>query len=103
VTAVWFNVCQKIEADRVLAVGGVENHQVVGPAWRDVRQDALHQVAVRVDDADAPTSQDVLEDQVVQQRGFAGAVLAENIEVLAAALLAQAKGDIGVEGPHAHV
>src|SRR5258706_16162762 len=57
---------------------------MIGAPRRDVVEQVLGEVAVRVDDAHALTGLDVLKDEVSEQRGFARARLADHVEVLAA-------------------
>jgi hypothetical protein len=55
---------------------------MIRPLWRDVVQQFLRQVAVRVNDPDAVVQRDVLQDQVSQQGGFSSAGFADDVEVL---------------------
>ena len=55
---------------------------MIRPLGRDVVQQFLGQVAVRVNDPDAMPQRDVLQNQVSQQGGFSRAGLADDVEVL---------------------
>lgn len=76
------DVRQDVQADGELQVGRVEVHEVVGPLRRDVVQDLIREVAVRVDEADAVPEGDVLHDHVMQEGRLAAARLADDVDVL---------------------
>jgi hypothetical protein len=58
------HILQEIEADRMLQVSRIEKDYVVGTRRRDMIEEIVTEIAVRVDDADACTSVNVLEDEI---------------------------------------
>jgi hypothetical protein len=81
---------QRVEAARVGLVG-VDDDQPFGGLGGEPVQDVDDQVASGVDDDDAAVGVHVGQDHVQQQRGFAGAGLADQVHVLA-----------GVDGVQTH-
>jgi hypothetical protein len=77
------DVGKRVQSDGEFDVPRVEIHEMIGPLRRDVVQQFLRQIAVRIDDADAMAERYVLQDEVAEQRGLAGAGLADDVEVLA--------------------
>src|ERR1035441_109436 len=55
---------------------------MIGPPGRNVVQQVLRQVAVGVNDANAVTKGDVLDDQVAQEGCLAGAGFSDDVNVL---------------------
>src|SRR4051794_20374762 len=60
----------------------VENHQPVRDAQGEAGQDVGGEVAFGVDDHDAAAVGDVIQDQVSQEGGLAGAGRAEHVQVV---------------------
>ena len=77
------HIADYIQSDGEFKVAGIEIHQMVGAARGNVVQQFLGQIAVRVNDANAMSKGDVLQNQVSEQRRFAGASFADDVEVLA--------------------
>ena len=67
---------------RSYQVARIEILQMIRPLRRDVVQQFLGQVAVRVNHPDAMPQRDVLQDQVSQQGGFSRAGFTDDVEVL---------------------
>lgn len=55
----------------------------------DVVEKIMRQVSMWVDDAYAATRCDVLEDEITEERRFAGAAFADRVEVLSAVGVSQ--------------
>ena len=75
------DVRERIEADRHVRVGGVEIADRVGALGRDAIRDRLGQVAVRIDHGDPFPGHDVVHGEVEQHRAFAGAGLADDVNM----------------------
>ena len=86
------HIANHIQADGKLNVARIEIHQMIRPFRRDVIQQFLGQVAVRVYDADAVAEHDVLHDEISQQRRFAGTSLADDVDMLTLIHGGNAKG-----------
>ena len=71
-----------VQSDGEFKVARIEIHQMIRPLGRNVVQQFLGQVAVRVNDADAMSKRDVLQNQIPQQGRFAGAGFADDVDVL---------------------
>ena len=65
---------------------------MVGSMPGNVVQQFLGQVSVRINDANAVSKGDVLQNQIAQQCGFAGTGLADDVDVLALVNGGNAKG-----------
>ena len=91
-------VGEDVEADRISEVGGVEVADVIDARAGDVVEEALGEVAVRVEEGDALAGGDVLQDQVLEEGRLAGAGLADRVEVLPAIGTAKAEGG-GIAAP----
>ena len=76
------HVRQQIEGDGEFQVRRIKINQMIGSPARDVIQQFLGQIAVRVNQADAMPQRDVLDDHVSQHRGLAGTGFADDINVL---------------------
>jgi hypothetical protein len=83
-----------IEGDGELGVGGIEMDDVIRSPRRDEGTHVFGEIAVRVDQSHGVARDDVLEDHVAQQRCFAGACLADDIDVLASVIGRDTEGDI---------
>src|ERR1039458_988166 len=80
--AVRVDVRQHVQPDGEFEIARIEIYEVVGvPGW-NVVQELLGQVAVGVDDANAVTKGDMLDDQVAQERGLAGPGFSDDVDVL---------------------
>ena len=71
-----------IEGDNAISVVGVEVDEVAGARARKFIEDLVLQIAVRIDDADAAPSMDVLHDDVLQRARLAHAGLADHEHVV---------------------
>ena len=95
---------EQIEPDGVIEVARMKIDRLLGPLRRDVQQQILRQIAMRVDEADAVALLDELEDQVAQERGLPGARLADDVSVVAGISQVEAKRLLTAPGlPHADV
>ena len=79
---------RRIEADRILGLAGVEVAHVIDARARDGVENVLGEVAVRIDDGDALARVDVAHGEIEQERAFARAGFADDVDV-ALALLAR--------------
>jgi hypothetical protein len=70
-----------IEADRPRAVGTVYVDEIVRAPSRHMQQHGLGKIAVRIEQGEPGAGSEVLRDQIQQQCRFAGAGLADNVEV----------------------
>ena len=70
-----------IEADRPRAVGRVHIDEIVRAVSRHMEQHGFGEIAMRIEQGEPGAGSEVLRDQVQQQRRFAGAGLADNVEV----------------------
>ena len=78
---------QQIETNRVPLIGGVEIHDVIGPPGRNVIEQIVSEIAVRINHSDAATGFDVLLDERAKQRAFPRAGLANEVGVMPAVRL----------------
>ena len=61
-TIVWFHTADDIQADGIFQIARIEIDQVVSPLRRDVIQQFLGEIAVRVNHPDTMAQRDVLQD-----------------------------------------
>ena len=85
------DVREQVQPDGEFQIAGVEVAEVVGTERRDVVQEFLRQVPVRVNEAHPIASGDVLDDEVLEQGRLADAGLSDHIHMLAGILPAKAK------------
>src|SRR5258706_5562211 len=86
--------CEDIEAHRIVLIRWIEQHDITGSLWRNAFQDRVDQITVRVKDCDAFSSLNVLDDEVLEEGGFAGAGGTDHVHVPYALL--------GAEGNRPH-
>jgi len=72
---------EQVQANGEIGITGMKIHRLLGTRWRDVIEQFLREITVRVDQADAMPLQDELEDEVAQQCGLARAGLADDVGV----------------------
>ena len=84
-------VFEDVKRDRVPDVRRVEIEEVVTPILRDAAQDALHEVAVRVDHGESVSVPQVGRDQVFQERRFPDARFPDQVEVVASVIPTDSK------------
>jgi hypothetical protein len=78
-----WNSFEKIKPDRKILIGGVKIHNVIrSPGW-NVIKNFFGEIAVRIDDRDAFTRLNVLENQIAEQRRFSGARFPNHVNVMA--------------------
>jgi hypothetical protein len=68
-----------IVAKRLSRIRHIEVVEIVNPLRRDMGGDALHQVTMGIDEAEAMTGGDVLRDERFQKCGFSGPCLSKGI------------------------
>jgi hypothetical protein len=72
---------QRIEADRMLAIAGIEIAYLIGACGRNAIRHRLGEVAVRVDNGDPVAGDDVVHGEIKQGRGLARPGLADNVNM----------------------
>jgi hypothetical protein len=77
------DIRQHIQPNREFEIARIEIYQVIGARGRNMVQQFFGQVAVGVNDANAVTKGDVLDDQVTQEGCLAGTGLSDDLNVLA--------------------
>ena len=81
--AVWQGLTKEIEANRIFHVGRVEiNHVLDAMTWYVVEQFRC-KIAVRVNDTNAVSGTDVLQDEISQKRRLAGAAFPDGVKMVA--------------------
>ena len=75
---------QHVQAKGAFGVRRIKKNHVLGPLRRHLLQHRLHQIAMRVNQANAFAVFNVLDNHVLQQDRFAGAGFADNVNVPAA-------------------
>jgi hypothetical protein len=80
--AVRRHIGKDIQANGEFEITRIEIYQVIRPSRRNVVQQFLSQVAVRVNHPDAMSKSDMLDDHIPQQCGLAGASFADDVDVL---------------------
>jgi hypothetical protein len=83
VAAVRLHIGKHVQADREFDVARVEIRQVVGTPRRNMVQNVLGQVPMRVYEPNAMSQSDMLDDHVPKQGRFAGTSLSDDINVVA--------------------
>ena len=73
--------CDGVERDDAISVAGIDQHQVAGAKGREVLDEGLRQIAVRIQDGRAAPGIDVLDDNVLEQGRLAPAGLADGEDV----------------------
>ena len=92
----WVNPLERIEGYRAVRVGGVEVDEVGLPTLRNVLQNVLRYVPMRVDEAQAIVPLYVGDGHVLQQGRFAGARLSYDVDVLHPVFVTDAESLVGV-------
>ena len=82
---------QEIQTDGMLQVRRIEVNQIVGAPGRNVVQEFIGQIAVRIDEPDPVTGGDLLDDQIAEQCAFADTGFAKGVKVLPLAGCVEAK------------
>ena len=77
------DIGQEVQPDGELQVARIEVNEVIRTRRRDVFQQFLGEIAVRIDQTNAVSGGDVLHQQVAEQGRLAGTGLADQVEVLA--------------------
>ena len=77
------NIRQQIQADGEFKVAGIEIDEMVGASRRNMIQQILGQITMRINQADTVTQRDVLQNEVPQQCRLSRTRLANQIKVLA--------------------
>mgnify|MGYP001556288600 CR=1 FL=1 len=72
---------EQVQPDGEVRIAGMEIHGLFSARRGDVIEQFLREIAVRINQADAMALQNELEDEIAQQRGFAGTGLADHIGV----------------------
>lgn len=104
VTVFWRGLGEQIEPDGVIEVARMKIDRMLGPLRRDVQEQILREIAMRVDEADAVALLDELEDEIAQERGLPGARLADDVGVVACISQVEAKRLLAApDMPHADV
>ena len=80
------NRCERIESDRLCGVADIEIAHVVRAAARDAVDDALGEVAVRVDDRDALARLDIGHRDIEEGRRLPRPALPDDVDVALRAL-----------------
>src|SRR5438105_3614668 len=73
---------EEVECQRPLQIGRVEIHHVIDPPGRDMLEQLLSKITVRVDYANPLPCCDVLQDQVSKKCRLPRAGLANHVQVL---------------------
>ena len=96
---------EQIEPDGVIEVARMKIDRLLGSLRRDVQQQILREIAMRVDEADAMALLDELEDQIAQERGLPGTRFADDVGVVAgiAQLKTERRFTAAPRLPHADV
>ena len=77
-----WDIGQEVQPDGELQVAGIEIDQVIRPRGRDVMQQFLGEIPMGIDQSDAVTGGDVLNDHVPQQSRLAGTGFPDDIGVM---------------------
>ena len=80
---------QDVESGRALVVRRINEDHVVYAPWGKPGQRLVHEIAVGIDDREAASGVEVLEDEVQQKRGFARAGGADHVGVPDALILGE--------------
>jgi hypothetical protein len=86
------HIANDIQSNREFKVARIEIHQMVGTLGRNVVQQFFGQIAVGINQANTVSKGDVLQNQIAEQRRFAGPGFADDVEVLALVNGRYAKG-----------
>lgn len=79
----WGGLSEQIEPDWEIAVAGVEVDGLLGTVGRDVIEQLLGQIAVRVDQTHSVALQDELQNEIAQESGLARAGFTDDVGVVA--------------------
>src|ERR1017187_5685316 len=88
---IWGDIRKHIQSDGKFNITRIEIYQVISARGRNVVQQFLGQIAVRVNDAHSMTESNVLDDQIPQERRLAGAGFSDDVDVVALVLDRYAK------------
>lgn len=96
---------EQIEPDGVIKVSRVEIDSLLGPHGRDVIEQFLRQITMRVDETDAVALLDELEDEIAQERRLPGTRFSDDVGVVAgiAQLKTERRFTAAPRLPHADV
>ena len=82
---------EDVVGNRKFTVPGVEVHDVIRAVSRDVIENFFGQIAVGVNQGAAKTICNIAQEEILEERGFASAGLAYEIDVLAAVGMSKRK------------
>jgi len=88
----------------VVEIAGVKIDGLLSTGRRDVQEQFLRQIAVRIEQTDAVALLDELEDEIAQESGLPGASLADDVGVVASIGQIKTKRQFAAPRlPHANV
>jgi hypothetical protein len=76
----------------MFSVSGIEIYDIISAPRRYGIQHGFRQIAVRVNDTNTATRQNVLNDQITEQGAFPGSGFANDVKVLSAIWQVKAEG-----------
>jgi hypothetical protein len=80
----WGNALEEVQANSHVGVGWMEIDHVIRAPAGNVIEEIDGEIAMRIDDPDAMSSFNVLEDEVPEERRLARAGLSEHVQMLTA-------------------
>src|SRR5437762_2231046 len=97
------NTVEYIKSNREFSIMREKAEHVISPGRRNEIEKSIDQIAVRVNDTDAVTRFDVLQNHIPQQHAFANARLPDNVHVRAPITRSNTKGSVSAPLlPHAN-
>jgi hypothetical protein len=81
VLLIFIGTFEKVESNGHLAIGRIDQHHVVDATRGHALEDGLGQFAMRIEDGYASAGEHVLDGQIQNERGLAGAGLAGDVHV----------------------
>ena len=76
------DIRKDIQANRKFQITGIKIDEVIRPIWRNVIQEFFSQVTMRINEGNAVSQCNVLNNQIAQQRGFARTGFSDDVDVL---------------------
>jgi len=72
---------KRIEGYRISGVGNVEIHDIWDTIRRDLAENALNEVPMRIQEGDAAIGENVLNDECFEERGLSRSCLTDDVHV----------------------
>lgn len=73
------DILEHVEGDRVLGIGRIEQDDIVRPTFRNIGDERIRQVSMRIDEGDSSSFADVFVDHILQQDRLSHSGLSDDV------------------------